>query len=311
MRLSVITTCSNRKKCEADPKLKISRLKKGSQEEVAKEWCRRRTDTRPVARVDGLYCGRGFQEAKITAQIGGGGMWVVSAGLGLVHFEKRVPAYDLTISKGSTNSLQNRLSDSNYCPKEWWNSINSRNNSTPIRNLVVKHPKQLFLLMLSRSYLELLESDLLSLTDAEMKRIRIVGPPISAIDPERLINVYMPYDGRLDSLGPPYQGTKGDFSQRAGRHFAEVIWIHNKTVNANNHRKLIEKQLSKLKFRKAPKRQRIDDDEEIKSIIRKHWHEVDGKSGRMLRFFRDHLMIACEQKRLSTLFNQVKQEGVK
>ena len=77
--------------------------------------------------------------------------------------------------------------------------------------------------MLSRSYLELLESDLLSLTDAEMKRIRIVGPPISAIDPERLINVYMPYDGRLDSLGPPYQCTKGDFSQRAGRHFAEVI----------------------------------------------------------------------------------------
>ena len=165
--------------------------------------------------------------------------------------------------------------------------------------------------MLSRSYLELLEADLLSLTDTEMKRVRLVGPPISAVASKRLMNVYLPYDDRLDDLGPPYQGTKSDFAQRAGRHFAEVVWNPRKRVSPDAHRKLIEKQLSKLRFREIPKRRRIDDDDEIKSIIRSHWHTVDGKSGKMLRFFRDHLMIACEQKRLSTLFNQVKQEGVK
>ena len=53
----------------------------------------------------------------------------------------------------------------------------------------------------------------------------------------------------------------------------------------------------------------IDDDEEIKSIIRKHWHDVEGRSGKMLRLFRDHLMIACEQKRFSDLFKEVKAEG--
>lgn len=311
MRLSVITTCSNRKKFEAEPHLKLSRLRKGCQEEIAKEWCRRRTDTRPVARVGELYCGRGFQEAKTTAQIGGGFLWVASAGLGLVNSERNVPAYDLTISVGSENSLQNALKGASYCPKLWWKAVNSRKALTPVRNLVAQNPDQLFLLMLSSSYLKLLEFDLLSLTDAEMKRVRIVGPPISAINPKRLINVYLPYDDRLDNLGPPYQGTRGDFAQRAGRHFAEVIWNHRKNVTADAHRNLIEKQLFKLKFREVPKRRRIDDDDEIRCIIRNHWHAVDGKSGKMLRLFRDHLMIACEQKRFGTLFNQVKQEGVK
>jgi hypothetical protein len=47
-------------------------------------------------------------------------------------------------------------------------------------------------------------------------------------------------------------------------------------------------------------------DEEIVTLIHRHWATMNGQSSRMLRHLRDHLHIACEQTRFRDLFRTAK-----
>ena len=305
MSLSVITNCTNRKLVQPEPLLQASKLGRGSQDKLAIRWSQRIRNAHPVVLAGQLYGGRAFLEAKTAAISTGGSLWIVSAGLGLVAENKEVPSYNLTISPGSPDSLTNLVSTGHFCPQSWWKAINRHKQPGSICKLVRKHPKEAFLLAVSSRYLTLISDDLLALRRSELNRIRLVGPPLSTPMPDELRQVLMPYDDRLESRRLGISGTRGDFAQRAARHFATEIWCKNPEAKSEEHASAVHQILSTVRSRTIPTRVKKTD-LQIRALIRKHWQQLDGRSGKMLRFFRDGLLIACEQKRFSNLFNEVK-----
>ena len=305
MFLSVITNCTNRKLVAPAPRLQASKLGRGSQEKLARNWSKRIQTTKPVVRAGDLYGGRAFREAENAAKSGGGSLWIVSAGLGLVSANTHVPSYGLTISPGSPDSLSDLVSGDHFCPQTWWKTVNRYKRPGSICKLVREHPSERFLLAISSRYLTLITDDLLTLRSSELNRIRLVGPPLSTPMPDELRQVLMPYDDRLESRRLGISGTRGDFAQRAARHFATEIWCKNPEAKSEEHASAVLQILSTVQSRTIPTRVKKTD-LQIRALIRKHWQQLDGRSGKMLRFFRDGLLIACEQKRFSNLFNEVK-----
>src|SRR5262249_38125725 len=94
---------------------------------------------------------------------------------------------------------------------------------------------------------------------------------------------------------------------RALAHFVTRVLPEKPRSNSEAHGEMVGELLAKLRPRKRPIRPRLGDGEII-ALIRRHWDDVDGQSGKMLRFLRDTLRIACEQGRLKHLFQLAKTE---
>lgn len=301
-----ITICTNRKKSYTGTTLHAYNLPYGTQEEVTYQWLENVNHAKKVAEAQNLYCGRGFVESLLAAKIANTEPWIISAGLGLVHARDNVPAYNLTITPATHNSIQQRVTTP-FCPTSWWTALNKERKRS-LSTLIKEHSRSIVLLSLSQAYAKMVYYDLLQLDDLALSRLRIVGLACIEILPKRLQRAYMPYDMRLNDpeLGIP--GTMADFPQRATRHFVERIWLGYPTSGAIEHAALVENSLSALKQPVIPKRRQMTD-EEITKVIINQWDQAEGKSSKMLRLLRSKLTIACEQKRFSFLFNQVK-EGI-
>jgi hypothetical protein len=153
----------------------------------------------------------------------------------------------------------------------------------------------------------MVEPDLLELPQNVRMRLRLFGLGIRGqVDP-RLESFIMPYDERLEDLSSGFRGTRSDFAPRALRHFAEVVLVEHPRESADQHRAVVNKALAAWSVPETPTRPRISD-EQVKALIRQHWADVSGQSGRMLRLLRDDLSVACEQGRFRALFQLVRQE---
>src|SRR5690606_38494001 len=98
-----------------------------------------------------------------------------------------------------------------------------------------------------------------------------------------------------------------DFAQRAARHFAETIVRASPGGSIEDHAGMVREALAKWQFPTVFERARLDDDS-LLELIRTHWEEAGGKSGRLLRVLRDDLHVACEQGRFAALARRVRQE---
>ena len=115
----------------------------------------------------------------------------------------------------------------------------------------------------------------------------------------------MPYDVRFDGVAAPFSGTQSDFPQRALRHFVSKVLPYHPRAGTRIHASVVDDLLAKHTPPKPLARKRLGD-RDIVALIHRHWDTVHGRSGQMLRFLRDHLMIACEQNRFKELFLSVK-----
>ena len=105
MAAVVITSCTNRKRHRPEARLRASRLGAGEVVDVASEWGRRLHSATGLHEVGALYCGRAFREAEAAAADTSGMMFVVSAGVGLVSANAKVPSYSLTIAERSSDNV--------------------------------------------------------------------------------------------------------------------------------------------------------------------------------------------------------------
>ena len=86
----------------------------------------------------------------------------------------------------------------------------------------------------------------------------------------------------------------------------EVILKANPTVSARVHAQIVKEELEKYPLPSAlPERKKMSN-EGIERLIWELWDQAEGKGGRILRILRDELLVECEQKRCSELFNKVK-----
>jgi hypothetical protein len=230
---------------------------------------------------------------------------VISAGLGLVAAKTQIPAYGATLSKSAADSISNKI-DGHFDAGEWWRQVNQCTKwGSSLSQKAHDQSISLVFITVSSPYLALIIEDLMTISSSALSKVRIIGPRTHELLPERLQQCLMPYDDRFDGPDGESRGTRSDFPQRATRHFVEKIVSESPKASCLDHAGAVRRYLEPMRLPITIVRRKLTDEEVIEAI-KEHWDDVSGNSSRMLRLFRDDLLIACEQKRFSTLFNQVK-----
>jgi hypothetical protein len=302
--IAIITTCTSRKRAPVPDVMLARNLPISGITEVAKEWTTRLKAAEPIIQARDLYSGRTFREAANVAGRVGAKLMIISAGYGLISDGHKMSPYGLTITPHSDDSVSKRLTSIKFNPPDWWKALNQEFGLTsPISDAIRRAPKMTFIIALSGSYLKLIKNDLLLLDNEEIQRVRLTGLRPSERIPQRLIQVTLPYDDRLDGPDSPIPGTRGDFAQRSLRHFVDEIFLANPQGLPEIHRHAVSSSLKDLRRPQKFNRTPMSDDDLVK-LIRENLSVVNGKSAKMLRHLRDNLQIACEQKRFQGLFHR-------
>lgn len=305
MDVILVTSCSNRKTIPLSRRVSSESLPYGSLTEISLAWKNLLNTDSIKIKVRDLYCGRGFSEAKKAADQLNAEHWIISAGLGLVHVDHEVSAYDLTVSGQGHTSIRPKISDSPFNAEKWWNELS--NNIPPLSTLIKSKPDSLIIFAVPTNYFQMVSADLESLTTEQLQRVRIIGPTITSLS-NTFQSLRLPYDYRLDGPNSPIPGTRSDFPQRAAHHFAQHIWPKSKAGTTEKHIHLVNLSMGKMEYPSIPNRTRKTDSE-ITELIIKNWKKSSGFSTRMHRILRDEELVSCEQKRFRKLFHNVKQLG--
>lgn len=299
----ILTACTMRKRFSPDPSLIATNLSAGSLRSVGDEWRNRLAGVVCAAEASNVYAGRAMLEAKNAASKANAGLFIASAGLGLVEASDVIPSYDLTVVKGLTSSILSKLPPGTT-EEDWWDEISTKDKIARFeaRSSV---DNALLLVALPANYLKMLGKFLKTLSAFAGGRLRIfTGSEQVEIDAE-LKPYLMPYDRRLD--GGPSPGTLGDFAPRALRHFVTDILPQSPNGDASDHAARVVSAQDRWKRPVAKAGVRLNDDDLLRTI-REEWDSVQGRSTRLLRKLRDDLGIACEQGRFAKLAATVRAE---
>ena len=226
-------------------------------------------------------------------------MFIVSAGLGIVSADQDVPAYDCTVSPGSP--LSRTLAADGVPSSRWWTWL-TQNEPNPLSRLLRDVPAYV---AMPASYIRLVRDDLSQLEEEHANRLYIFTSVAGSKEvPAHLAKNVMPYDERLESLSG-FAGTRGDFPQRALRHFVHALDGHRLPLEQSRDRVLDV--LASLNRRQQPARIRMTDDQ-IRKVLLAQWASHAGSSTRLLRHLRDEALISCEQGRFARLWQALDAE---
>lgn len=307
MRLIAVTTCTDRKRHPVLPNLDASSLLPGSQPKLVRAWRQRVKAADPVGSASDVYCGRSFQEAASAARTGRADFRIISGGLGLIRAEEPIPSYSLSLVRQSAEFIGSRVVGAPFDAAHWWSEIQRRREPAPLAKSLRANRNAIAVIGISSAYLSLIAGDLLSLSEDDLDRVRLIGLGIENTCPQQLRHCILPYDNRLDGPDSPIPGTRGDFSSRAMRHFIERVLPQHKSGSIGVHKTAVNRNLSKWRRPKLISRPSRTD-EEIIRLIKKNWKSIEGKSTLGLRYLRDVEKIACEQNRFKTLFHRAAKE---
>lgn len=302
LNVTIITTCSSRKLHGKVDRLDLRAVHPGDMRAVVDEWHRAVSlssgDPYPACDV---YRGRAFSEAKRAAEIVGGELWIVSAGLGLLRANELIPIYDLSVTGGGENDVREKILGT-FIDEDWWSNINREfwGEDKPISKMVIRAPARIYVFALSSKYYRLVEDDLLSIPPMDRKRLRFVGLGMEKVVDKALLPYLLPYDSRFDGPDSPIRGTRSDFAQRAARHFVQEL-VARGVNGLEEQKKTISRLMEKWHAPMQPGRESMTD-EKILAYIRKKAKEAPkcGNS-RMLRALRDS-GFRCEQNRFKGLY---------
>jgi hypothetical protein len=303
----LVTMCSNRKIGirNAVP-LNPEHIPKASQALVTNSWIALVKGEKILKPAHEMYGGRGFKESLLSVQGDVSKLWIISAGMGLICAETRIPFYNLTVVEKSLSSIQQRVNNQEFDISDWWRNLNCRlRQGYGLAELVRGNPGILIVISMSNTYASLVLDDILKLNAEEMTCLRLVGSVNRSMLPKTLHPYVMPYNSQFDGPESPLPGTRSDYSQRTTRHFLENVLRLNSKGTALEHSEQVYDIICKLPISAPYNRIRVDDDE-IKRVIYKRWKDSGGSCINMLRLLRDDEKISCEQSRFSRLFQSVK-----
>lgn len=278
----------------------IDRLQQARKvEQLAKSWLLLTGNASPKVPALTLYKGRSIAHVLKVANGMNSQWYVVSAGLGLVRCDQRVPAYECTVASGSP--LDTQLRRMGATSVDWWNAITA-DSRYPISRIVSRFPA---LIALPSAYLRMAYDDLSRVSADDAKRLRIFTSAAGARQvPKHLGECVMPYDNRLDATSE-FAGTQSDFAQRALRHFVEAL--HAASLPLEEARAAVVEAFVRQAFPIRTEGRRMSD-EDIRHLIATQWPLHAGQSARLLRYLRDEAGVACEQKRFSRIWRALATE---
>jgi hypothetical protein len=311
MRVALVSSCTNRKKLPPPSELQARNLAESSLPALAHEWSRRLSEANRTLSVRDLYGGRAFTEAIAASKAANADFFIISAGLGLVAIDERVPSYSLTVAGSDADNILRKVRDFPGRPKHWWTALNrSLGRGAPLARLVEEHNDQLFVFALPSTYLEMVSEDLEALSAASIKRLRIIGlPTLKKFIPAQLVENLIAYDERLEAPDSSMSGTRSDFPQRAARHFITSVLADPNAAaeSATEHAARVSRFLTQFSRPEIPNRERHTD-AVLKNVIRGMWGDSQGRVTSGLKLLRRERGIACEQARFKRLFWEVAAE---
>jgi hypothetical protein len=307
-RTIIITSCTNRKKNTGEIVALRGHEATDSLEALVRAWVAAVDAAQRREPVLTLYQGRAFSEAKSAANVVGALLYVASAGHGLVHSEKLLPSYDLTVAANSSNALHLVLNRLRKTPADWWQTLTNEFKSARSLAALMSDPvleAYTVLVAMPSTYLSMLQSDLASLSDQQISRLRIITSEFGTSQlPERLRDSVLPYDERLEG-NAAYAGTRNDFAQRALRHF--VVELQGHQIPLSIARERVANAMNVLVKPKLPHRERKSDSE-IEELVLRNWHHHKGSQSALLRWLRDEQFVSCEQGRFRLLWRRVQSQ---
>jgi hypothetical protein len=298
-----VTNCTGRKR-QASTSLQLSDLnRQGTASCLAANWVTALKGSAREHAAKEFYVGRGFSEVLKTADYLGSSIAIVSAGLGLISGDEKIPSYDLTVTEGKNNVLK-LMNSPDRTSMIWWQALQKELGvSRPFEKMISEHLGKIILIALPSTYLAMIEHELQSLPSAMMSRLRIFTSELGRRSMStQLQKQAMPYDERLETTS--YSGTRSDFPQRSLRHFVMQLCAESLSVSEASVR--VMQSLEHQKWRLVPDRVKKTD-EQIIDCLNVHWNAYGGASGRLLRCLRDDLGVACEQSRFRLLWKQVQE----
>ncbi|SEI52245.1 hypothetical protein [Paraburkholderia diazotrophica] len=301
---TILTNCTGRKRAKGTA-ISLSTVTLGNTlDGVALNWAEAVKSAPPNHVAEELYAGRSFAEAKRVSAALGASLRIVSAGLGIVSAEERIPNYDLTVGSGH-NSLATVLTGFSASASDWWSALTLQfDTPRTLRSALRDADDVLVMLALPASYLNLIVNELAALPARQVNRLRIFTSSYGrTILPPAVRHTAMPYDDRLETSRLP--GTRTDFPQRALRHFVEDLSGHE--LDLCVAAKVVAESMHQLNKRPVPVRTRMSD-HEIAALIRENWSRFQGASTQLLRYLRDEASVACEQRRFRDIWSHVKNE---
>lgn len=298
---SIVTICSSRKTVQPTKSSTPLSLAKAPQAALEAAWIEKLSELPARQPVSQLYAGRGFGVAKNAAASTGAKLYVLSAGLGLVASDRRVPVYGLTVSPGHPESIAART-QGGFDPAAWFAALQKGAHSVQWSETFAKGGGRV-LIALTRPYAEMVGTSLRSLPEKSLARVRIFGASLSEFLPSEVQRSLMPYDARLDAIIP---GTRADFSQRALDHFVRNVVFIAGYQDSDADSEAVRRSLAKAIAPQRSRRPRRTD-EEILGLIRERLKSQAGIA-RVLRALRDQDGVACEQSRFSRLYRSVVEE---
>lgn len=266
---------------------------------LTRKWVARIAQNNNRIKASDLYCGRSFSEALLATTTLNARLLVASAGLGLIDALSKIPSYSATFTPGTDDYAINKLRNGHAL--DWWRSLNL---VSPYAVPLDTTNYDFVMVAMSSPYFGLIIEQLAELPSSERHKLRLFLRLKKTELPHSLSNYLMPYDARLDQAKGPNPGTMNDFPQRALRHFAEKIFPQALNGTAMLHQEIVSASLvgltppSRIPGRKVS-------NEEILRLIEQYWNTEATSAAKTVRLFRDKLGVACERKRLHTLFTQV------
>ena len=155
----ILTNCTNRKRGVVSDRLQARSLPRATYLEVSREWVRRIEAAPRVSTADRVYCGRAVTETLNSARILSAEVAFLSAGLGVVRCDERVPVYNLTSSPGMPDSIDRRLTEP-YSATLWWTALlQARKRIGAVARLIDGCGPALILVVLPASYLHMVHPE--------------------------------------------------------------------------------------------------------------------------------------------------------
>jgi hypothetical protein len=222
----------------------------------------------------------------------------VSAGMGLVRHDTRLPAYSLSVTPDSDDCILRRSHPGGrFSAAEWWGAIRSQRSPESFRMLLRRHASALVVIGVSGPYLGMIAEELAELPESMRDRVRIVGRRSQSHLPEALRPLLMPYDSRLDDPRLGLRGTAFDYPQRALAHFVRMVRVDRKIDSARSHARRVRLALARFTAPRGAIRKRASNGE-LQVLVRRLQRRT-GSRTQALRLLRHELGYACEEGRFA------------
>ena len=309
-KMHLIVPCTSRKRSQFGRSIEISIIEGRDHIHLAEKWfdALDRSDALSIPAKE-LYAGEAWSLAqnisnKFDYQ------WVVSAGYGFINADTHIKPYDATFSSGNKNSIpafdEATVRNRN---KAWWDALHEVRKEVSgqisnIEDLFLKHPNDLFLILGSQTYLELIKHDIeICLQEGVIERQQVVIIASSKVGKfgDGITSQLVLFSGHLRSF---FGGTMSALNYRV----AKWLMASDGGFCAKEYRDKLATLSVSAEHKKKIRTEQLDEqviEEKIEEILAIHLGEASSYT-KALSLFRKKYGLSCEQKKFSRLYKKVR-----